>query len=78
MSPERSKSLERAISILEQCRDTLEWQVGTGIAAVDFIYPKIKYALGLLDVSEEEESTTGEELRNYTFDFVMTAESDED
>ncbi len=69
--------LDKAIDILEQVRDTLEWQVGTGLPSVDFVYPKIKYALSLLEVVEEEdgensESTTSDEIRRYvqsTFDF---------
>ena len=78
----RDDILKRLISTLEQCRDTLEWQVGTNQPNVDFLYPKIKYALTLIDQSEEgdEERTTGDELRDYitaTFDFRMP-DNDED
>ncbi len=52
--------LKRAVGILEQCRDTLDWQVGTGNHTADFLYPKLKYALSLLEVEAdgESESTT--------------------
>lgn len=68
--------------ILSQCHDTLEWQVGTGVSVVDFLFPKIKYALTLLQEPDENyrERTTADELRTYvstTFDFVDAETEDE-
>jgi hypothetical protein len=74
-----SRELEKAINVLEQIRDTLEWQVGSGVATIDFIFPKVKYALTLLGAHEaDEESTSAEELRNYSFDFAFGKGEDDD
>lgn len=79
---DEDKNLDRVISILEQCRDTLEWQVGTGNSTVDFLYPKIKHALTLLvgatEYIDEKESTTREQLTLYTYDFVNPSSDDEE
>jgi hypothetical protein len=77
----RVSNMDKLVSILTQCKDTLEWQVGTGIPVVDFVYPKLLQALNLIAPDEDEddslytERTTGDELRAYTYDFVP---SDED
>jgi hypothetical protein len=79
----KKTSLDRVINILEQCRDTLDWQEGRNDPNVDFLMPKIKYALTLLGSMNEEEdeshhtreSTTGDALRAYTFDFALSSDS---
>lgn len=77
---------QRAYDLVEQCLDTVEWQVGTGIPLADFLYPKLKQALGLLEVDEdgESESTTFDAfVERYprpavvsTYDFIDDDESD--
>lgn len=81
-----SDKTKRAYDLIEQCVDTVEWQVGTGIPLADFLYPKLRQALGLLEVVEdgESESTTLDTyLERYprpavasTYDFTDDDESD--
>jgi hypothetical protein len=80
-------NVKLALNILTQCRDSLEWQVGTGKPEVDFLFPKIKQAVSLLEVGEDEdedgyyrERTTGDELREHlsTYDFVIATDSNDE
>lgn len=59
-----------ALRLVEQVLDTLEWQVGKGDSTVDFLYPKVKRILYLLEQDLDEdgynsESTTKDNLDRY-------------
>jgi hypothetical protein len=80
-------NVEALAKVLNQCKDTLEWQVDRNDPTIDFLYPKLRYALSLIQSTEEEddegfrrERTTGDELRDYvsTYDFVLPTDSNDE